>query len=180
MLRRRWRDPHSSLERYYGLGLMSGRLAGWNWFGHSGGLQGYITRTVVLPAQELAVSVLTNCIDGLAHLWLDGTIHSLRTFARHGPPARTLRDWSGRWWTLWGAVDLVPTSAKVLVAAPAYPNPFMDAAEIKRGRIVLAGGFASHGEPARLLKNELWLGGARYRREAAVAREMEQRYRRKS
>jgi hypothetical protein len=39
------------------------------------------------------------------------------------------------------------------------------------------GGFASHGEPARLAKNELWLGGTRYLPEAVVAREMERRYR---
>ena len=108
MIRRHWRDPHSSLERYYGLGTISGSAGGWDWFGHSGGLQGYITRTAVLPRQDLALSVLTNAIDGLAHCWLDGAIHILRAFARHGAPARALRDWSGRWWTLWSAIDLVP------------------------------------------------------------------------
>jgi len=182
MIRRRWRDPHSSIERYYGLGIISGSLAGWDWFGHSGGLQGYITRTVVLPGQELTVSVMTNSIDGLAHFWLDGAIHILRTFARHGAPARRLRHWTGRWWTLWGAIDLVPTAAKVLVATPAYFNPFMDAAEIKNQRIALAGGYASHGEPARLVRDrrgaivEAWLGGTRYLREGNVAREMKSRY----
>ena len=175
MLRRRWRDPHSIIERYYGLGIISGTLAGWSWFGHSGGLQGYITRTVVLPG-EIAVSVLTNSIDGLAHFWLDGAIHILRTFQRHGPPARRLTAWSGRWWTVWNAVDLVPVRGKVLVAMPALFNPFLDAAEIRRGRIALAGGFASHGEPARLGRKELWLGGARYVRQTALARELAQRY----
>ncbi|HZO01878.1 MAG TPA: serine hydrolase domain-containing protein [Burkholderiales bacterium] len=176
MIRRRWRDPHSSLERYYGLGIISGSLAGWDWFGHSGGLQGYITRTAVLPREDLALSVFTNSIDGLAHLWVDGAIHVLRTFARHGAPARALRDWSGRWWTLWGTIDLVPTADKVLVATPAYFNPFLDAAEVRRGRIVQAGGYANHGEPARLAGNQLWLGGTRYVREAVLAREMERRY----
>jgi CubicO group peptidase (beta-lactamase class C family) len=186
MIRRRWRDPHSSIERHYGLGIISGSVAGWDWFGHSGGLQGYITRTVVLPGQELTISVMTNSIDGLAHFWVDGAIHILRAFSRHGPPARRLRGWTGRWWSLWGAVDLVPTAAKVLVATPAYFNPFMDAAELKNGRIVLAGGYASHGEPARLVRNvrgavvEVWLGGTRYVREASLAREMEQRYRQTS
>jgi CubicO group peptidase (beta-lactamase class C family) len=176
MIRRRWRDPHSSLERYYGLGIISGRLDGWDWFGHSGGLQGYITRSVVLPRQELALSVFTNSLDGLAHLWLDGAIHILRTFSRNGAPARGLRDWNGRWWTLWGTIDLVPTADKVLVATPALFDPFMDAAEVRDGRIVQAAGYASHGEPARLGRNELWLGGTRYLREAALAREIEQRY----
>jgi CubicO group peptidase (beta-lactamase class C family) len=186
MIRRRWRDPHSSIERHYGLGIISGSLAGWDWFGHSGGLQGYITRTVVLGDEEIAVSVFTNSIDGLAHFWVDGAIHILRAFSQHGAPTRRLRDWTGRWWSLWGAIDLVPTAAKVLVATPAYFNPFMDAAEIKNRRIVLAGGYASHGEPARLVRDrrgsvvEVWLGGTRYLRERRVAREMEQRYRRTS
>ncbi len=88
MIRRRWRDPHSSIERYYGLGLMSGRLAGWTWFGHSGGLQGYITRTCVLPEEDLAISVLTNAVDGFAHPWLEGAVQILRAFADRGAPSR--------------------------------------------------------------------------------------------
>jgi CubicO group peptidase (beta-lactamase class C family) len=175
MLRHRWRDPYSSIERYYGLGIISGTLAGWSWFGHSGGLQGYITRTVVLPG-DIAVSVLTNSIDGLAHFWLDGAIHVLRTFARHGAPGRRRGTWSGRWWTMWNAIDLVPMRGKVLVATPAWFNPFMDAAEVRGGRIALASGYASHGEPARLGRRELWLGGVRYLREPALARELVRRY----
>jgi CubicO group peptidase (beta-lactamase class C family) len=66
MVHRRWREPHSSLERYYGLGTISGGGDGWDWFGHSGGLQGYISQTRVLVEQDLAVSVLTNAADGWA------------------------------------------------------------------------------------------------------------------
>jgi D-alanyl-D-alanine carboxypeptidase len=36
MARRLWRDAESSVERYYGLGLMSGRPGAWEWFGHTG------------------------------------------------------------------------------------------------------------------------------------------------
>ena len=56
MVRRQWRNQHSSLERYYGLGTISGSLGGWEWFGHSGGLQGYITRTCVIPEHDLTVA----------------------------------------------------------------------------------------------------------------------------
>ena len=49
MTRRHWRNPHNSLEQYYGLGTISGSFFGWDWFGHSGGLQGYISRTCVYP-----------------------------------------------------------------------------------------------------------------------------------
>ena len=177
MVRARWRDPHSSIERYYGLGVMSGTVSGRQWFGHSGGLQGYITRTLVLPREEIAIAVLTNSIDGLAHPWIEGAVHIVDAFARGGAPSRSLRRWRGRWWTLWNAVDLVPVRGKVLVAMPALFNPLLDASEVRGGRIVLAGGYASHGEPARLGRNELWLGGTRYVREAALAREMRSRYR---
>ena len=187
MIRRQWREPHSSLERYYGLGIISGALGDWDWFGHSGGFQGFITRTATLPAQELTVSVLTNSVDGLAHPWLDGVVHILRCFEKHGAPPRKLAEWSGRWWSRWGACDLVPVGDKVFVATAAFFNPFQDASELEvtrrgRGRIALAGGFASHGEEARLVRGgrgratELWLGGAKLLPEAKVAREMSARY----
>ena len=172
MLRPRWRDPHSSIERYYGLGIMSGALRGWRWYGHSGGLQGYITRTVVLPRHELAISVLTNSIVGLAHPWVDGAMDIFRTMK-----TRSGRHWRGRWWTVWGAVDVVPVRGRLLLATPAFFNPFLDAAEIRGRRVALAGGFANHGERVRLGRNELWLGGTRYLREAAAAREIMARYR---
>src|SRR5436190_3980240 len=58
MTRRQWRNPNTGLELYYGLGTMSGSTGGWDWFGHSGGFQGYISRTCSYPQQELTVSVL--------------------------------------------------------------------------------------------------------------------------
>jgi CubicO group peptidase (beta-lactamase class C family) len=187
MLRPRWRDPHSSIERYYGLGIMSGRFRGWEWFGHSGGLQGYITRTCVLPRQKLALSVLTNAVDGLAHPWLEGAVEILRLFFERGAPSRKLIDWTGRWWTLWNPIDLVPIGNRVLVARPDFLNPFLDASEIavlraQRARIALAGGYASHGEPARLARDrngsivEVQLGGTRFRTQRNVARELASRY----
>ena len=177
MTRGRWRDPHSSIERYYGLGVMSGRVRGLAWFGHSGGLQGYITRTAVMPREEVAISVLTNSIDGLAHPWIEGAMHVIGVFAQRGAPSSALRRWRGRWWTIWNAIDLVPVRDRVLAAWPAQFLPLLDAAEIRGGRIVLAGGYASHGEPARLKKDELWLGGTRFVREQSLAREMRLRYR---
>ena len=186
MIRARWRDPDSSLERYYGLGVMSGNFGGWPWFGHSGGLQGYITRTCVLPRQKLALSILTNALDGPAHPWLEGAVGILRMFSEHGAPTAGVAAWTGRWWTLWNPIDLVPVQGKVLVARPDFFNPFVDASHVlvrrgDRGRIVLAPGYASHGEPAHLVRDrrgqvvEVQLGGARYRAERRVAREIAER-----
>ena len=104
VVRGQWRNPLGGVERDYGLGMASGSLCSWDWFGHSGGLQVYVSRTCVLSDQELTLSVLTNAIDGWAEAWVDDAIHILvlSAFAQNGAPKRQTRDWSGRGWTLWG------------------------------------------------------------------------------
>jgi len=187
MIRRQWRDPHASLETYYGLGIMSSTIGKWDRFGHSGGFQGFITRTAALLRQGIVVSVLTNAVDGLAHPWLDGVVQIIQAFARHGAPSTGVRDWRGRWWNLWGAVDLVPMGRTVMVARPAFVNPFMDASEVSvsgpdRGRIVIANGYGNHGEAFRRVRSrdgkveEVWLGGTRFVPEGEVAKELDSRY----
>jgi hypothetical protein len=134
--------------------------------------------------------VLTNAIDGLANVWLEGAVRILQRFAADGPPSRRIAGWTGRWWGMWQATDLVPVGERVLAANPALLNPFLDASVLAisgrdRGRIALAPGFAAHGEPVRRERNArgrvtaLWLAGARLLPEAAIAREIEQRYGRK-
>jgi CubicO group peptidase (beta-lactamase class C family) len=187
MIRRQWRFPHSSLERYYGLGIMSGRIAEWEWFGHSGVFQGFASRTAVLPDPAIAVSLVTNGMDAPTDRWLEGVIQILASFAKHGAPTNEVHDWTGRWWTPWGAIDLVPMGRKVMIGVPSLPNPFTDASEIStscqdRGRISLAAGFARHGEDVRRLRGgngevaELWLGDARFLPEPQLAAELEERY----
>ncbi|MGF7052514.1 CubicO group peptidase (beta-lactamase class C family) [Bosea sp. OAE752] len=187
MTRRLWPDDEASLGRHYGLGTISGGEGAWRWFGHSGGFQGFITRTCVFPAQNLTVSVLTNAIDGLAHPWLDGVVHILKTFSERGAPPAGTEDWNRRGWCIWGAGDLVPVSDRVLIANPALFTPFLDAGEITldapdHGRITRASGFNSPGEPARLVRDEadavqsVWLGGGRFVGEEDMKVEMLARY----
>jgi CubicO group peptidase (beta-lactamase class C family) len=187
MTRSHWRIPQASAEAYYGFGLMSGRTADWDWFGHGGGFQGYISRTCVIPACDLAVSILTNSIDGLAAFWVDGVLQILRAFRTRGAPERRVRDWTGRWWTLWNTIDLVPMGRQVIAANPHLFNPFLDAAEIEvtgrdTGRITFAVGYSSHGEPVRRSRNkagkvtDIWLAGAQVKPAKALATEMERRY----
>jgi hypothetical protein len=187
MIRRQWRDPHATVERHYGLGIMSGAVGDWEWFGHSGGLQGFITRTCVVPAQDLAISVLTNAIDGPANAWAEGILHVLRALAKHGAPARRTKDWTGRWWSPWNVADLVPAGARVLVANPALMDPFQDASELEptgrdRARIALASAFASHGEPVRRVRDRkgkvvaVWLAASEMLPERKLAAELERRY----
>lgn len=116
MTRHHWRIPQS-FEGYYGLGVNAGKTDGWEWFGHGGGFQGYISRTCSIPACELSISILSNSIDGAAPFWMDGAMQILRVFRTRGAPDRRLRDWAGRWWTIWGATDLVPAGNRVLVSS---------------------------------------------------------------
>jgi CubicO group peptidase (beta-lactamase class C family) len=188
MVRPHWRNPHASLDGYYGLGIQSGSVGDWAWFGHSGGLLGYVSRTASLPDRDLTLSIFSNSADGWAGFWLDGAINVLRTFARHGPPSRRVGDWTGRWWSAWGALDLVPMGNKVLAGAPFMGNhPFLDASEIEvtgrdQGRIVLAGGYGSHGEAVRRMRNEagkvgeIWFASGRFVARRQAAAELSRRY----
>jgi D-alanyl-D-alanine carboxypeptidase len=187
MSRRLWPDDEASFGRHYGLGTISGGEGDWRCFGHSGGFQGFITRTIVLPRQDITVSILTNAIDGLAHPWIDGVIHILKTFSEHGAPSPVLQDWTGRWWSIWGAGDLVPAGDKVLCANPALLLPFLDAGEVtveapNLGRVTRTSGFNSPGEAARLIRDgtgaveSVWLGGAHLVSEEALRAEMMNRY----
>ena len=182
MMRRQWRSEHDSSQRWYGLGTVCGTTGGWDHVGHSGGFPGVITRTACVPSQQLAELVLTNAADGLSHQWLDGTLHLLQAFEKHGAPSRRTAPWCGRFWSLWGALDLLPMSgARVLLANPGLHNPVLDASEIDvtgrdHGQVVQAGGFANHGEPVRLVRDarrritHLWHGGMRLETEAATRR----------
>ncbi|KAA2236742.1 serine hydrolase domain-containing protein [Salinarimonas soli] len=177
MTRRLWRDEAVSLERHYGLGVISGPPGEWAWFGHTGSFQGFLSRTVVVPDHSLAITVLTNSIDGPAYAFVDGILHILRTFEARGAPPAGRERWSGRRWTLWGAFDLVPVGERVLVAVPGLPLPFLDATEIAvdgpdRGHVARAHGFMSPAEPVRLEPESVWIGGAHLVSEGALAREL--------
>jgi hypothetical protein len=187
MTRRHWRDNESTLERYYGLGTISGALGGWDWFGHSGSFAGTLSRTAVFPAQDLAISVLTNAIDGPAQAFVDGIGHILKAFEKGGAPNEEVADWAGRWWTLWGAVDLVPVGNKVLASPPVLNPPLSEVSEITvtgldAGLITRAPGFNQAGEAASRVRDaegeiaEIWLGGVRLIGEFAFAEEAAGRY----
>jgi len=186
MTRKHWRIPQSA-EMHYGLGVASGKTEGFEWFGHGGGFQGYVSRTAVVAECDVAITILSNCIDGTAPFWMDGCFNVLRAFKTRGAPRGRVRDWSGRWWTMWNAIDLVPMGERVLAANPHLISPFTDATEIElagrdRGRIISAPGYASFGESVRRVRNkagkvtDVWLAGVHAKPEKMLAAEIERRY----
>jgi CubicO group peptidase (beta-lactamase class C family) len=187
MSRPQWKDLWAPLAQTYGLGTISGSFDGWDAFGHSGGFQGYVTRTAVIPTHDLAVSCLTNAVDGMSHVWLDGALAILKRFSEDGAPKPELADWAGRWWSVWGPGDLVPVGDKVIMASPGLANPVLRAGELTvtgpdQATISQAGAFASFGEPARLVRGadgavaEVHIAGNRSVSEAALAAELVARY----
>ncbi len=187
MSRPQWKDLWAPLAQTYGLGTISGSFDGWDAFGHSGGFQGYVTRTAVIPTHDLAVSCLTNAVDGMSHVWLDGALAILKRFSEDGAPKPELADWAGRWWSVWGPGDLLPIGDKVIMASPGLANPVLRAGELTvtgpdQATISQAGAFASFGEPARLVRGadgavaEVHIAGGRSVSEAALAAELVARY----
>jgi hypothetical protein len=188
MTRPHWRIPQLRQDRRYGLGTVIDTIDDHHVFGHTGQFQGFTSRTAVVPDWGLTVSVVTNAIDGPASPWIESILDILRSFASEGAPAPHVADWAGRWWSIFGAVDLVPMGAKVLVAAPASLLPFTEASELTiddptQGRIALAIGFGGHGEPVRRVLGQdgqvarLYLGGWEFLPEAAVAARLADRNR---
>jgi D-alanyl-D-alanine carboxypeptidase len=79
----------------------------------------------------------------------------------------------------------------VLIAAPTFLNPVMDASEITvsgadRGKIAVAHGFAHHGEAVRRKRanggqiEEIWVGGTRFVPEQKAVAELTSRYAKRS
>jgi len=126
----RWPLPGSPLRRGYGLGTVTGEIGGHGCFGHGGAFPGFLTRTVTVPDWGITVSVLTNAIDGYAAQWAEGIIDLFNVFSERGPALPHLQEWSGRWWSIWSAIDLVPVGDRLLVGDPAALQPLDAATEI--------------------------------------------------
>ena len=86
----RWRDPCNLFESHYGLGTMLSAPGPREWMGHTGSLQGFLSRTARYPALDLTVTVLTNAQDGLSTEWVEGIASIL--FAAFGLALSWLAD----------------------------------------------------------------------------------------
>ncbi len=158
MTRPHWRDLDSAVGRSYGLGVHVGQLGGWEYFGHVGRFQGSVTRVVVVPHMDLAITVFANAIDGPALPWLDGVLHILQRFHSSGVPSGFAADWTGRWWNMWGATDLVALGERVYAFSPAVFPPFAEASEISlsesdTGRVTRAPAMERFGEPVQRVRD---------------------------
>ncbi len=115
----------------YGLGFQVTEVDGRRLVGHSGGYPGHITRTLFDPEARLAVSVLTNAVDGPANPYANAAIRLLHLAARPAPAGPQLDVAAadrlcGRYAGLWGVMDVVRLGAALYAFDPTDLDPAAD------------------------------------------------------
>jgi D-alanyl-D-alanine carboxypeptidase len=113
----------------YGLGFQVQRIEGRTWVGHGGGWPGHITRSLLDPEEGLAVSVLTNAIDGPAAAWATAIVKILG-LAAAAPPLdvgrAALATYEGRWASIWRVNEIVAIGGRLVSMSPESPDPVVE------------------------------------------------------
>jgi CubicO group peptidase (beta-lactamase class C family) len=155
--------PHARLRRY-GLGFETREIEGRRVVGHSGGFPGQITRTWWDPAGRVAVSVLTNAVDGPADAIATGVFTLVATaLDPDEPPAESegaedLDRWTGRFANLWGLTDIARLGDRLWLINPREADPLTGAEPLAVDGDVLRpephAGFGAVGEPVHVLRDD--------------------------
>ncbi|MGW8568479.1 serine hydrolase domain-containing protein [Isoptericola sp. NPDC055881] len=119
--------PHARLRRY-GLGLETREIEGRRVVGHGGAFPGQLSRTWADPAGRVAVSVLTNAVDGPADALATGLFALVATALDAGSPASdadhaALDRRTGRFANLWGQTDVVRLGQDLWLLDPRREDP---------------------------------------------------------
>jgi CubicO group peptidase (beta-lactamase class C family) len=141
----------------YGLGFASATVGGRRVLGHGGGYPGHITRTFFDPVGRVAVSVLTNAIDGPALGLATGFLRLLELAGQgesSAPSPVDLSRFVGRFASLWGVYDVVPLGGRLYQLDPSQPDPAAAPVQLavedeRTLRIERSGGYGSPGERLR-------------------------------
>lgn len=156
--------------RHYALGFNVSDVGDRRMIGHGGGFPGFITYTCIDPVDQLVVSVLTNAIDGPAQSLAAGVVKLInRATAASGSqdsgPAKAaagsdLDRFTGRFFSLWGALDVVRFGHQLFATHPEMLDPTIDVSELEvvdahTLRISKASGYASPGERVAFEFDEL-------------------------
>jgi D-alanyl-D-alanine carboxypeptidase len=140
-------DPHNG----YGYGTTLRDYDGHRMVGHSGGYPGHITRTMWDPHEGLAISVLTNAVDGPAEELAAGILKLLDKAREVSPklplasglvssatlqppaepdPAIDLKRFTGRFAALWGVTDVFILGGKLFASSPVEASPLVQPVEL--------------------------------------------------
>lgn len=135
----------------YGYGTTVQHYGDHRMVGHSGGYPGHITRTMWDPHEGLAISVLTNAVDGPAEELAAGILKildkarevtaklplssGLVNSAELTPPEAPAKDidlasFTGRFAALWGVTDVLVLGGKLFASSPVSPWPLVQPSEL--------------------------------------------------
>ena len=135
----------------YGYGTVVTHYDGHRMVGHSGGYPGHITRTMWDPNEGIAISVLTNAVDGPAEELAAGILKildkarettgklpltsGLTNSAALNPPESAddsidLESFTGRFAALWGVTDIALIAGKLYATTPTAPSPLTMPSEL--------------------------------------------------
>ena len=128
--------PVEGTPSSYGLGFGIAELGKRRVLGHGGGFPGQITRTFFDPVDRLAVSVLTNAIDGPA-LELASAGFALIELAARAEASTDPRSsdvgpsrFRGRFANVWSVTDLVDIGGRLYAMSPEAADPVADCASL--------------------------------------------------
>lgn len=162
--REAWRsDASQPSSPHYGLGFVIDRVGGHRVVGHSGGYPGHITRTLFDPALGLAVSVMTNAVDGPATPLSSGVLRLLDLAREAAPTGLATRAssvgfdparFTGRFAGEFGIVDVALLGENLVSLHPSGPDPVEGLERLRvvgpRELLIAQGdGFGSVGETMR-------------------------------
>jgi len=139
----------------YGLGVGIRKVGERTLVGHSGGFPGFTSMTLVDPKAKVAVSVLTNAIDGPAGQMAQGAFLLLnlagKPAAQEAPPPEQLKRFTGRYADLFSVADVVLLGSRLYLIRPTAPDPATAATPLayvdERTLRVDGGSGGTYGEP---------------------------------
>jgi D-alanyl-D-alanine carboxypeptidase len=119
--------PTGGKDRWYGLGVDIQESDGHRTIGHGGGYPGHITGTRVDPISGVAVSILTNAIDGPASGLVAGALALIDLAADDAADGEkvdaTAEKFCGRFANLWGVTDVVRLGDRLVAISPEADAP---------------------------------------------------------
>lgn len=123
MQRTEWEVENS--ESQYGLGFEIDTVGEHRLVGHGGGYPGHATRTFFDPVGRVAISVLTNAIDGPAQPLATGVVKLIDLAAApvQEPVDESADRFCGRFANLWGVLDVVRLDRRLVGISPAAEDP---------------------------------------------------------
>lgn len=154
MQRTEW-EVEGTAGTAYGLGFAIATIGGRRMLGHGGGYPGHITRTYFDPVDQLAVSVLTNAIDGPALVLATAGVRLIDLALEQADTAPHVLEsperFRGRFANLWGVFDIVDLGGRLYQIDPTQPDPVVGAAHLavvdeRTLRLARTTGYGSFGE----------------------------------